>query len=158
MKYVKDNILNTKCEVIIHGCNARGVMGAGVAKAIATKYPECEEKYRMTLNWMKRIHGDKYEKTVLGLSVWYDHFENGERTVRIENLITQLDYGNHGVFASISAIDSGIRDLLLFNLSVKEFAIPKIGCGFGGLKWENVSKVLQKIEEDTGIEFIVYEI
>lgn len=47
LKHVKGNLLDLaeqgKFSVIIHGCNCFHAMGAGIAKEIATRYPEAKE-------------------------------------------------------------------------------------------------------------------
>ena len=45
LNIINDDLLNSPDRIIVHGCNAQGVMGAGVAKAIRTKYPEAYSNY-----------------------------------------------------------------------------------------------------------------
>ena len=42
IRYEKGDVLTTNDDIIIHGCNSAGVMGAGVALAIKRKYPKAE--------------------------------------------------------------------------------------------------------------------
>lgn len=39
---------------------------------------------------------------------------------------------------------------------VKEVAIPQIGCGIDGLKWDEVSKRLHKVFDGTDVVITVY--
>jgi O-acetyl-ADP-ribose deacetylase (regulator of RNase III) len=48
-----------------------------------------------------------------------------------------------------------MRDHMVKN-EVKELAIPQIGCGIDGLKWDEVSKRLHKVFNDTDIEITVF--
>jgi O-acetyl-ADP-ribose deacetylase (regulator of RNase III) len=41
--------------------------------------------------------------------------------------------------------------------SVKELAIPQIGCGIDGLKWDEVAARLNKVFDETDIEITVYK-
>ncbi len=41
---------------------------------------------------------------------------------------------------------------------IHTIAIPKIGAGRGGLKWEFVEELLREIEETYSIEFWVYDL
>jgi O-acetyl-ADP-ribose deacetylase (regulator of RNase III) len=49
-KVIKGDIFDPKLDkivrVIVHGCNAQGVMGSGIAKIIRDKYPEVYEDYK----------------------------------------------------------------------------------------------------------------
>ena len=40
------DICSVNSGIIVHGCNAQGVMGSGVAKAIRLKYPQVFEDYK----------------------------------------------------------------------------------------------------------------
>jgi hypothetical protein len=45
IEYRKQDLLQTHCKHILHGCNARGKMGAGVAAAIRKKWPNSYTDY-----------------------------------------------------------------------------------------------------------------
>ena len=55
VEYVKGNLFDEPQEIIVHGCNARGVMGAGFAKDLKEKYPENYKEYRKYCNNCKKI-------------------------------------------------------------------------------------------------------
>jgi O-acetyl-ADP-ribose deacetylase (regulator of RNase III) len=62
VEYVKGDLIQGKQAMIVHGCNAQGVMGAGVALAIKQRLPFAFEAYHMTL---------KHEGSLrLGQVVW----------------------------------------------------------------------------------------
>ena len=46
IKIVNGNILNAKENIIVHQVNVQGIMGGGVARQLATKYPNLEKEYR----------------------------------------------------------------------------------------------------------------
>jgi O-acetyl-ADP-ribose deacetylase (regulator of RNase III) len=50
IEYVEGDLLKTEIRHIIHGCNAQGVMGSGVAKAIRDKYPQAYRDYNDMYN------------------------------------------------------------------------------------------------------------
>jgi hypothetical protein len=50
LKVIKGDIFDPKLEevnrIVVHGCNAQGVMGSGIAKTIRDMYPEVYEDYK----------------------------------------------------------------------------------------------------------------
>ena len=45
IEYRKGDLFQTEIKTIVHGCNAQGVMGSGVAKIIRDKYPKAYDRY-----------------------------------------------------------------------------------------------------------------
>jgi len=97
------DILSAKSGVIVQGCNAKGVMGAGLAKQIACKWPEVKAKYMS-------YHADN--KLRLG-SV---HFIKVDKNLYVANAITQEDYGldKSVVYADYYAIKKAMRKINAF--------------------------------------------
>lgn len=162
MKEIKGNLLDTELKAIIHGCNAQGVMGAGVAKAIAKKYPECKKHYMECLK-DDLDHAQNIQMTsadhwfyVMGKSYQYIDKQSG---LSIFNLITQYYYGIENCrYVSYDALYEGIETIILEHNDMKQFAIPRIGCGLGGGSWTVVRAILEDLEDKYGVEFWVYEL
>jgi O-acetyl-ADP-ribose deacetylase (regulator of RNase III) len=53
LKHVKGNLIELafqgEFDVIVHGCNCYNIMGAGIARSIASTFPEAEEADRNTI-------------------------------------------------------------------------------------------------------------
>lgn len=119
----------TDVHALGHGVNCRGVMGAGIAKQFANRYPEMVHAYRNRChNGTLAIGGvyahplDMYDSTTLS---W------------IYNMATQDALGRN---ATYWALDHAV-DAMLDHMSahrVQSVAIPKIGAGIGGLDWHQV--------------------
>lgn len=135
--------------VILHGCNNQGVMGSGVARQIRNKWPVVYEAYS-TMNLM----GIRSELGMIQPAV----IERDPVVRWVINVITQDGYGNDGArYASLDAIDIGLEKVSNF---VKMFpgegtkvALPMIGAGLGGLKWELVAPI---VEYHLGDDAVVY--
>lgn len=131
---MKGDIFTTKCNIIGHGVNCRGVFNAGIAQQIRKKYSEAFDAYIMKYSSTGWRQGD--------VQVVKIHKESNRF---IANLATQYDYGRNGQYASITYIDDCIGKLfeyaLKYGLSV---AVPAIGCGLGGLKPDLVKEVFEK--------------
>src|SRR5690606_34929648 len=90
IRYVRGDLLKTPARFILHGCNAQGVMGAGVAAAIRDRYPAAYAAYRKRFETVGLRVGD---------TIWV---ACGDRV--IINAITQERYGRSGVFVDYDAI------------------------------------------------------
>lgn len=127
------DILNVTKGLIVHGCNARGSMGAGIAKSICDRYPIVKDCY---VEW--------YENYGLRLGeVQYVQVADG---LIIANAITQLTYGRSRdiLYADYTAIRTAFVDVNRFaarnNLKVH---YPLIGCGLANGKWPIVSQIIK---------------
>jgi O-acetyl-ADP-ribose deacetylase (regulator of RNase III) len=144
MKLIKGNLLETECYQIAHGCNAQGVMGSGVAKAIREWCPSVYAVYR-----------NAYE--VDGLRLGDVITANGPNKL-VHNIITQDQFGWSGSrFVNYAAVASGLIKIFkkADSLPAKysRLAIPEIGCGLGGGDrdvlfsiFEDVEKMYLKVE------------
>lgn len=167
--YMKGNLLDAKEKYIAHGCNAQGVMGKGVAKAIKDKYPRAFEDYRAY--YEDYIAKGNHTGLPLGLVIAVDtNIPNpGERIVF--NLITQKYYygflglgvkvpDNGEPYVSYDAIASCFKNLNTYMLANSRHGatvgIPKIGAGLGGGDWEIIAKIIERCAPD--LDFVVYEL
>lgn len=146
--YKKGDVTSADEVVIVHGCNAQGVMGSGVAAAIRRKYPLAYQTY-------KNISDN--EGLNLGTIVW--EREHGKL---IGNMITQQSFGGPGVrWVSYIAVGACFRRLNKFMQSSQgryghTVALPKIGAGLGGGDWSLIAGIIE--EEATAFTPVVYEL
>lgn len=124
IEFIKGDITKETSGLIIHGCNARGVMGSGVALAIKNKWPEAYEAYK---------HAPQGEQAMGKLQIV--SISDG---LYIGNGWTQLTFGSDGArYASVDAIRKVLVEAFRFcsdyNLVLK---MPKIGGLRGGLNWD----------------------
>ena len=107
---------------IMHGCNAQGVMGSGVANIIRQRYHEAYKVY--ALQFPNYIMGE-----VIPVKVADD--------LVIINAITQDDYGTHKIQADYDAIRQAMRGAVHVVSSgwdgvPQELHMPFIGAGLAG--------------------------
>ena len=149
MKIIKGDLiklaLEGKFDVIVHGCNCYCTMGAGIAMAIKSEFPEVYEADCKT---------EKGSKDKLGT---YSHatIEKNENKITVINAYTQHDYKGPGIKADYDAIRSVFKQLKS-NYSGKLIGYPKIGAGLAGGDWKQISKIIDEelINEDhTLVEF-----
>lgn len=129
------NLLDVTSGHIVHGCNAQGVMGSGVALAVKNKYPEVYRDYRRTYEEEGLTLGDAYPfMPANGLVVW--------------NAITQDGYGLPTRNCSYDAIQTCFEKIdetvTEFDIVQKEIHIPMIGAGLGGGNWEIIREIIEQ--------------
>jgi len=132
--------------LFLHGCNAQGVMGAGVAKFVRQRWPEVYRPYR-------RLCEDADDKSLL---VGHPQFIEVSPKLTVVNGITQEFYGRGSDrWASSEAIAGVLSDLTGYLVSLPDgfatfdhYVTVPVGCGLGGLKWsERVAEDEPSVEE-----------
>lgn len=142
IQYKTGNVLETNELCIVHGCNAQGRMGSGIAVAIRTNFPEAYIEYRK-----------EYETNGLQLGnvVWAE--SNGKL---IANGITQEFYGrDNKCYIDYDAINK-VMEQVHHNASTEGFgvAMPLIGAGLGGGSWKKIAGIIE--QNFTAITPVVY--
>lgn len=133
MRYVFGNLIDFP--TLAHGCNTKGVMGAGVALAVSRRFPETYRCYMIEC-----LEG-RYTPGMNLVTV-----EDGHT---IHNLATQEF---PGADAKTDLIERAIIRMALSehtpagSASPTEVAIPLIGCGLGGLSWWQVEPLFLQLE------------
>ena len=145
---IKGNIISLAesglFDVIIHGCNCFHTMGAGIAKEIATKYPEAYS--------VDKQYTTKGDKTKLG---GYTHVQvtsaNGHKFTII-NAYTQYYYGrpkkNSEPLVDYTAVGS-VFSLIRCNFGHLRLGYPKIGAGLAGGDWNTIKNIIDTILHGT---------
>lgn len=145
IRFVNGDMFDTKYDAYINPVNCKGVMGAGLALDFKYKYPINFEAYKVVCNSGALKPGGIYytvqDHTVIINFATKDHWKDPSR---------------------IEWIEEGCRKLRDFWLSdqniIESVAIPKLGCGLGGLKWSDVRPILIKYFNDiTNVDIYIYE-
>ncbi len=129
IKYVSGDIFNSDCQTLVNPVNCVGVMGAGLAWQFAERYPKLEREYRcicrnklLTIDklWICRYSGK-----------WVLCFP----TKRHWRAPSKLKY-----------IEAGLRNLVKTykTRGITSIAFPKLGCGLGGLDWNDVRALMER--------------
>jgi O-acetyl-ADP-ribose deacetylase (regulator of RNase III) len=142
------NILSVTRGIIVHGCNARGVMGSGVALAIRKTYPQAFKVYR-------EIFEDR------GLELGSVIFVPITDELFVANAITQENYNNQKNGPACMVDYGAIKRCFL---TIANYAkgeglpvhYPMIGAGLGGGDWD----IIQGIIDETlhGIERTLWKL
>lgn len=132
---------------LVHGCNAQGVMGSGIAKQIREQYPLAYQEY-------KNMQGLQGQLQVGTNSYAY----YGEDEKIIVNAVTQHAYGNdknivYVDYVALSTCFKKLSDFVmnssLMNGIPKIVNFPLIGCGLANGDWRVVSELIDDALDDS---------
>lgn len=148
--YKHGDLMKATERFIVHGCNAQGVMGSGVAKLIRDKYPQAYNEY---------VDAHRTNGLLVGQTIWVNTHPHA-----IINAITQEFYGRDenvvyasydGIRAAFNQINAtaGMPESDAFG-KVDAVALPLIGAGLANGRWSIISKIIE--EEATNFQPVVY--
>jgi len=122
---------------IIHGCNAQGVAGAGIALQIRNKYPDCFETYKNTLVTLKKNGIDPMGHVI--------PYEASSKLI-VLNAITQDGFGRADGkrYVSYDAVLQAFEHAASFaHLNKLHVHYPQIGAGLGRGDWSIISDIIE---------------
>ena|SRR5271157_1784880 len=130
------NILDVTDGIIMHGCNAQGVMGSGIALQIKNKYPECFKTYTKALISFARVGINP-----MGMIIPYYVTPK----LAIFNAITQEGFGRADKrYVSYDAVLKVFEQAV--NLARQQHMhvhYPQIGAGLGRGDWSIISDIIE---------------
>lgn len=144
INYMKGNMFECNADCLINTVNCEGFMGKGIAYQFKKRFPENNKSY---------VKACKSGALTVGKIHYF-----------IEDGITIINFPTKNKWrepSRIEYIETGLDSLieLLPTLAVKKIAIPPLGCGNGGLIWDEVKAVMeQKINiVSEQYDFMVFE-
>ena len=156
IKYETGDMFAGPHRTIIHGCNAQGRMGSGVAKIVREQFPEAYAAYIAAYKSAGRLD--------LGAVIWAE--SNG---CLIGNAITQDHYGNDGLrYVDYEAVRDAMKVVnarfapaggavltdIYDVVTDVHVAMPLIGAGLGGGHWPTIAAIIEA--ESTNFQPVVY--
>ncbi len=145
--YTQGDILKSDAEALVNTVNTVGVMGKGIALAFKNEFPENYRIYR-------QVCENNELKTGQVLLTTTDRFAPRY----IINFPTKQHWKGR---SKIEYITKGMKDLIriIRENNIKSIAIPPLGSGNGGLKWQIVKPVIIKELKSVKdhVEITIYE-
>lgn len=138
IEYKNGDLFSVKTGILMHGCNAKGVMGSGVAKTFKELYPKAFDKYVSDLT---------FRNVILGENSYYLGLDN----LVLVSAITQESYGTSKRQVSYDAIATCFQAVISVTGNLETINIPKIGGGLGGGNWNIIEKIINEIVKDRHI-------
>jgi O-acetyl-ADP-ribose deacetylase (regulator of RNase III) len=128
IELTKGNLLEASAEALVNTVNTAGIMGKGIALQFKQAYPQMFRAYERAC---------KAGEVKLGKVQVYDlgGLVGGPRW--IINFPTK---GHWRAGSRMTDIESGLQDLVatIKRLQIQSIAVPPLGCGNGGLDWNEV--------------------
>lgn len=147
IEYHKGNLLDVKSGIIIHGVNAQGVMGSGVALAVKQRFPEAYQRYMLDYNdGSLRLGTSSYQRV--------------SDNLYIANACTQEYYGRDGQrYVNYMAICSCFYKIFQW-ARTQGYAchFPKLGAGLGGGSWEVIQQLINDCDPENKVRKICWEL
>ncbi len=144
--YQTGDLLKANTEAIINPVNCVGVCG-GLALQFQTKFPD---------NFKAYVTACRKEEVKLGKMFVFENSKHYKPRYII-NFPTKEHWANN---SQMRNIDNGLDNLLevIKNKRIRSVAIPPLGCGYGGLDWANVKKLIEdKLNILEKTQIIIFE-
>lgn len=176
-----ESIFGVDADMLINPVNCKGVSGKGLALAFKEKFPSCQAKYEILCKKSIQITDPTGTKRMIqafkpGDILHFIEINKDKISGDISNMTPQeidqlLSKRQHIVFlptknhwknpSKYEYVRKGLSSLrrLLEKegvQSVESIAIPALGCGLGGLKWELVREIILEELGDSGKTLILF--
>lgn len=129
LTYHRTSILTSQAQTVVNTVNTVGVMGKGLASEYKKRYPEMFKAYRELC---------KNEQLGIGnLWLWKatDQWVLNFPTKKHWRQPSKLSYVEAGLEKFVSQYE---------RRGISEIAFPRLGCGNGGLDWEDVGPLMER--------------
>jgi O-acetyl-ADP-ribose deacetylase (regulator of RNase III) len=143
----KGDILKADAEALVNTVNCVGVMGRGIALQFRKEYPANFEEYKAVCEQKKLQPGR--------MLIYELHRMMNPRY--IINFPTKRHWKGK---SRIEDIDAGLKALIeeVRTRDIRSIAIPPLGCGLGGLEWNDVRPRIEKTFRDLPeVQVFLYE-
>jgi O-acetyl-ADP-ribose deacetylase (regulator of RNase III) len=147
IRYTTGDILNADVEALVNTVNCVGIMGRGIALQFKNAFPKNFDAYAAACSREEVQPGCMFV------------FETGTMTNPkfIINFPTKRHWRGN---SRMEDIESGLNALTaeIRQRGIRSIAVPPLGSGLGGLKWQDVrSRIEAALEDLEGVDVIVYE-
>ena len=142
VRLVSGNLLASKRQTLVNTVNCVGIMGKGIALKFKQRYPEMYQDY------VRRCDAGVVKP---GTPYTYE-LPDGR-------LICNFPTKNHWRSSSrLEWVESGLDELVTQAPSwgITSLAIPPLGCGHGGLAWEDVGPLMHHYLGRLSIDVDIY--
>lgn len=142
-------------DVIVHGCNCRSTMGAGIAVDMAKTFG-CD-KFPMELQGPSILKlGNIDFKSFPRGTYKYDYTE-----LYVVNAYTQNMYGKNHMDGITAPVDYEAITLCMRKMNVefrgKHIGLPLIGAGLAGGDWEKIKNIIKTELSNCHITIVIYK-
>lgn len=138
------NLLDAEVDALVNAVNTKGVMGRGLAAQFKDRFPDHYAQYRKACESgsvrLGKVLVTRTESPLHPIVIHFptkDHWRSRSRLCDIESGLADLRH---------TAAALGLRSM----------AVPALGCGLGGLLWNDVRPLIVSALRDLPFEVLVY--
>jgi len=143
---ISGNIFHSEMQTIAITVNCVGVMGKGIALEMKNKVPEAYQKYRDLCST---------GKMKIGESIVYDEDLESLNGKKLVFFPTKSHWRNPSKLFEIKlALKHFVENY--GTMGIESIAFPALGCGNGGLDWNDVKPVMYEYLKDLDIEIEIH--
>lgn len=147
IKFITGDLLRSDAEALVNTVNTVGVMGKGIALQFKEAFPHNNKVY------VQACKNKELEPGKL-IAVLDSNLIFGEKL--IINFPTKVHWRNPSKMEYIADGLSALREMII-EKGIKRIAIPPLGAGNGGLKWEDVKPLIISSLEGIDVDVQIYE-
>lgn len=146
---VAESVANTaRLTIIPHVCNSLGVMGAGVARRLVTKWPGILRNYADGCNRALLVGRNRVG--------WNDYVAVKNNSIEVVNMVAQVGVGrSNRIPLRYGALAKCMHDLLDAYDADINIVAPKFGSALAGGNWEVIRDMIEEIWVDNGVDVTV---
>lgn len=127
---VIEALKNKEIDVLMHCCNAQGVMGSGIAKSIKEQFPSVFNRYHEYCQKNKDVLGTAITENRIINLIAQENYGRGRRQVHYGNFTKALRYAAHSIYTA----------------NLKTIGVPyKIASDRAGGDWEVIKELLESL-------------
>ena len=146
-EYKTGNILQEQTDAIINTVNCVGIMGRGIALQFKQMYPENFKAYKQAC--------DKGEVEPGKMFIYNSGLLFNPKY--IINFPTKRHWKGKSRVQDIKSGLVALKDDII-NYKIKSIAIPPLGCGLGGLNWDEIKPIIEQVLGDLqDVKIVIYE-
>ena len=156
IREVNGDILESEAQIIVIPVNCKGEMGKGLALQAKNKWPEMFKTYRSFCEGACPSFSNGLEPGgVIGIQCAPNKY--------VACLATKDDWRNP---SKLEWVETGLKQLVVMIDKIYintnglfrfcHIALPKVGCGLGGLDWCDVKPIVYRVFENTPITVDLY--
>lgn len=149
--YKNGDVLQAKEKYIAHQVNCLGVMGAGLARQVANRYPHVNEIYR-------QVCVDNTDKQSLLGKIQIAPCDVDDVSLEKQCIINVFGQLNTGVDQCQTDYDALKDAFTLVNELKVDIAIPYLfGCGLAGGDWTIVTEIIESTCPDINVNIYKFD-
>lgn len=142
LQFHRTSLMTSPAQTVVNTVNTVGVMGKGVAAAFKERYPDMFVEYKALCRQDGLSPGSLWlwkgpDQWVLNFST-KKHWRNPSK----------IEYVRDGLLEFRERYEE---------LGIREIAFPRLGCGNGGLDWDEVRPLMVEMLEDLPITVFIHD-